>query len=274
MNCLLHLSDPHFGTEQAAVAHALAALVEAERPAAAVLSGDVTQRATRRQFALARAFVDRLALPRLLVVPGNHDIPLIALATRALAPYARYRRAFGDDLAPVVEAPDFLLVGVNTTRWWRHENGAVSRAQTARAAQRLARGRPGQLKIVVVHQPVAVTRREDHKNLLIGREQAVRAWAHAGADLVLGGHIHLPFVLPLHEVFGALDRRVWCVQAGTALSTRLRADAPNSVNLLRFGGLAAADSPRRCVVEQWDFSARCNAFRCARVHELVLERNE
>jgi 3',5'-cyclic AMP phosphodiesterase CpdA len=267
VNCLLHLSDPHFGTEQAAVAGALAALVEAERPVAAVLSGDITQRATRRQFALARAFVDRLRVPQLLAVPGNHDIPLIALLTRALAPYARYRHAFGEELEPVVETPELLLVGVNTTRWYRHENGAVSEAQAAHAARRLAQARPGQLRIVVVHQPVAVTRREDRKNLLIGREQAVRAWARAGADLVLGGHIHLPFVLPLHEVFGALDRRIWCVQAGTALSTRLRADAPNSVNLVRFG----MGNPRRCVVEQWDFNARSNAFRCARVHELVLD---
>ncbi|GAA4330190.1 metallophosphoesterase family protein [Variovorax defluvii] len=274
MNCLLHLSDPHFGTEQPTVARALAALVEAERPLAAVLSGDITQRATRGQFALARAFIDRLALPQLLVVPGNHDIPLIALATRALAPYARYRRAFGKELQPVVDAPDVLLVGVNTTRRWRHVNGAVSEAQAARVAQRLAGGRPGQLKIVVVHQPVAVTRQEDRKNLLIGREQAVRAWARAGADLVLGGHIHLPFVLPLHEVFDALDRRMWCVQAGTALSTRLRADAPNSVNLIRFGGVADPGSPRRCVVEQWDFSARNDAFRCVRTHEPELDRNE
>ncbi|WP_077000148.1 metallophosphoesterase [Variovorax sp. KK3] len=266
MKCLLHWSDPHFGTEQPGVARALAALVEAERPCAAVLSGDITQRATRRQFARARAFVDKLAVPQMLTVPGNHDIPLIALLTRTLAPYARYRQAFGNELEPVVEAPGVLMIGVNTTRWYRHENGAVSAAQAARVARRLARSGPEKLRIVVVHQPVAVTREEDHKNLLIGRAPAVRAWGRAGADLVLGGHIHLPFVLPLHEQF-ALERPMWCVQAGTALSTRLRADAPNSVNLVRF---SAQGSERRCIVEQWDYGMRNGAFRCARVHTLPL----
>ena len=267
MSCLLHMSDPHFGTEQPEVMRALAMLVRTERPSALVLSGDITQRATRAQFARARAFVDSLAVPRLLAIPGNHDIPLFALSTRVLAPYARYSAAFGDDLEPVVDVPDFLVVGVNTTRWYRHENGAASAQQAERAARRLAKGSARQLRVVVVHQPVAVTREEDHKNLLIGREEAVRIWAEAEADLVLGGHIHLPFVLPLHGGAGGTTRRMWCVQAGTAVSTRLRADAPNSVNLIRFEG---RDGERRCTVEQWDCSGGVAQFRRARVHSLAL----
>ncbi|HJS05342.1 MAG TPA: metallophosphoesterase family protein [Variovorax sp.] len=270
MTCLLHMSDPHFGTEQPEVMRALAALVRAERPSALVLSGDITQRATRAQFARARAFVDSLAVPRLLAIPGNHDIPLFALSTRLLAPYARYRSAFGQALEPVVDSPDFLVVGVNTTRWYRHENGAASPQQAERVARRLAQGTARQLRVVVVHQPVAITREEDRKNLLVGREEAVRIWAEAGADLVLGGHIHLPFVVPLHETAGVLARRMWCVQAGTAVSTRLRAGAPNSVNLIRFEGEAGE---RRCTVEQWDCAAGGAPFRRARVHTLALDAN-
>lgn len=270
MSCLLHMSDPHFGTEQPKVMRALAALVQAERPGALVLSGDITQRATRAQFARARAFVDSLAVPRMLAIPGNHDIPLFALPTRVLAPYARYRAAFGDELEPVVDSPDFLIVGVNTTRWYRHENGAASAQQAERAARRLAQGTARQLRVVVVHQPVAVTRAEDCKNLLVGREQAVRIWAEAGADLVLGGHIHLPFVLPLHEGTNGLTRRMWCVQAGTAVSTRLRAGAPNSVNLVCFDG---EPGERRCTVEQWDCDAGGAPFRRVRGQTLALSMN-
>jgi len=40
---------------------------------------------------------------------------------------------------------------------------------------------------------------------------ALARWAEAGADLVMGGHIHLPFVLALH----GLARPMWAVQAGT-----------------------------------------------------------
>lgn len=56
------------------------------------------------------------------------------------------------------------------------------------------------------------------------------AWAAAGADLVLGGHIHLPFTLPLH----GLAQRLWAVQAGTAVSARTRSGVPNSVSSLRW----------------------------------------
>ena len=72
MTLLLHLSDPHFGTERAPVVAALEALVREQRPDVMLLSGDITQRATPAQFAAARRFVDRLALPALVAIPGNH----------------------------------------------------------------------------------------------------------------------------------------------------------------------------------------------------------
>ena len=78
MSTVLQISDPHFGTEQAPVVEALAALADQQQPDLVVLSGDITQRARPAQFAAARAFVDRLGVP-VLAIPGNHDIPLFAL---------------------------------------------------------------------------------------------------------------------------------------------------------------------------------------------------
>ena len=196
MAVLLHWSDPHFGTEQPAVMDALARFSQQVRPDLLVLSGDITQRARRRQFHAARAFAHRLGAP-LLAIPGNHDIPLFHLGLRLCRPYARYREAFGDDLEPVHEAPGWLVLGVNTTRWWRHKNGQVSAAQIERVAERLARARPEQLRVVVVHQPVAVLQAAETHNLLRGQAAALPRWAAAGADLVLGGHIHLPYVTAL-----------------------------------------------------------------------------
>ncbi len=267
MSCILQVSDPHFGTEQAPVVRALEHLARAQQPGLLVLSGDITQRATRPQFEAARDFVRRLGIAHTLAIPGNHDMPLFALAARAFNPYGRYRRAFGDELEPVVDLPDCLAIGVNTTRWYRHEDGDVSQAQVERVAARLARASPGQLRIVVVHQPVAVTRKRDRGNLLDGREAAVRRWAGAGADLVLGGHIHLPYVLPLDHEFAGLARAVWCVQAGTALSTRVRAEAPNSVNLIRHEPRAPG---RRCTVDRWDYARASGSFERVETHVLAL----
>ena len=68
-------------------------------------------------------------------------------------------------------------------------------------------------------------------------------------DLLLGGHIHLLYVCPLCERFSDLPHPVWAVQAGTAVSSRVRDGIPNSVNLIRYAG---TERPRRCVVERWD----------------------
>jgi len=255
MSVLLQISDPHFGTEQPPVVEALVALARQQRPDLLVLSGDITQRARPAQFKAARAFMDHLGAP-MLALPGNHDIPLFDLWTRLRRPYARHIAAFGADLEPVHSSRDLMVVCVNTTRAWRHKHGEVSGHQIDRVARQLAGAGAAQLRVVVVHQPAAVTRADDMPNRLRGHAAALQRWAAAGADLVMGGHIHLPYVLALP----GLARPMWAVQAGTAVSSRVRKGVPNSVNLLRWG----ADSPRgSCVIEQWDFSVADRAFVCA-----------
>ncbi len=252
MTVLLQISDPHFGTEQLPVVEALVTLSLQQRPDLLVLSGDITQRARSAQFRAARAFIDRLGTP-VLAIPGNHDIPLFDLGARLLHPYARHRHAFGDELEPIHSSPDLLVLCVNTTRWYRHKNGEVSLAQIERVARRLTGAGPGQLRVVVVHQPVAAVRPGEVHNLLRGHAAALQRWAAAGADLVMGGHIHLPYVMALPH----LVRPMWAVQAGTAVSSRVRDGVPNSVNLLRWGSDA---SDGLCLIERWDHSDTAQAF--------------
>ncbi len=269
MSVLLQISDPHFGTEQAPVMAALTRFVHALKPSMLVLSGDLTQRARRSQFRAARRFVDKLAVPMVLAVPGNHDVPLFNLYARIFSPFANYLREFGPELEPVLETPDMLVIGVNTTmpRW--HKDGRASPAQIERVAVRLARAPADVLRMVVVHQPVHVPRPSEVKNLLVGREAAVRRWAAAGADLILGGHIHLPYVRPLRERYAEIPREVWAVQAGTAVSTRIRSDAPNSINVIRFGSQRTEPS---CIVERWDCPLPHTQFELVESHELLLDR--
>lgn len=252
MSTLLQISDTHFGTEQTPVMEALRALVREQCPDVLVLSGDITQRAQPAQFQAARAFTDSLGLP-MVAIPGNHDLPMFDLWARFSHPYGRYMAAFGNDLEPVYHSPDLLVVCVNTTRVWRHQHGEVSSTQVERVAHLLSGAQAAQLRVVVVHQPMAVTRQADAHHRLRGHAAALRHWAAAGADIVMGGHIHLPFVQHLTH----LSRPVWVVQAGTAVSSRTRAGVPNSVNLLRWG---PAMAPGCCRVEQWDHAAHAGAF--------------
>lgn len=253
---LLQISDTHFGTEEPAVVAAVLRLCADQRPDLAILSGDITQRARAHQFAAAARFFSRLDARRRLALPGNHDIPLFNLFARVFHPYAGYQAAFGEELEPVLDWPAARVIGVNTTRPERHEDGEVSPRQIATVTRHLSAASPEQLRIVVTHQPIHVITDQDRKNRLHGAEPALSAWADAGADLVLGGHIHLPYVRRLGREAG-LARTVWIVQAGTAVSRRVRGGIPNSLNLIRY---IVESGARRCSVERWDYSRDADRF--------------
>lgn len=273
MKRLLQISDLHFGTEKPEVMAALTALAHAKKPDVLVVSGDITQRATVAQFSRAKAFCDQLNIPAMVSLPGNHDLPLFNLFVRLARPYARYQQAFGQHLEPAVTTPELCLVTVNTTRWWRHKNGEVSKAQIQRVCKQLEHATKQQLRVVVVHQPVYVPRPQDEHDRLRGWQMAVCAWAQAGADIVMGGHIHLPYVQDMSLGVIPVNRRIWCVQAGTAVSSRIRREAPNSVNLIEY---APESGELRCSVERWDYQFEKTAGYFARVdsHSLQLQRNE
>lgn len=266
MSVILHISDPHFGTERAMVMEALLQLRREQAPDLLILSGDITQRARRRQFRLARVYVNRLNVANTLTLPGNHDIPMFNLAARVFYPYANYCREFGPNLEPAFESERLLVLAVNTTRPYRRKDGEVSTQQIERIARRLGAARPQQLRIVVTHQPVAVLRDRDADNLLHAHERAARAWVRAGADLILGGHIHLPYIAPLHEQLPDLSRRAWVVQAGTAISRRIRHEADNSINLIRY------QEAGRVSIERWDYSEGQQRFGLIHCEALTLSR--
>lgn len=268
MSLVVQISDTHFGTERPDVVMALGELIVSMQPDLVILSGDVTQRARRDQFDAARRFIDGYNRPT-LVIPGNHDIPLLNVVARLVNPFGGYRRVFGADLEPEFADDALLVIGVNTVRARRHKNGEVSDAQIDRVARRLRDASDAQLRVVVTHQPVHVIREKDKANLLINHERAISVWAEAGADLVLGGHIHLPYVRPLNTAARSLASELWSVQAGTALSTRIREGISNSFNAIHHD---PATDRAVCVVEQWDYNEANGRFDPGGRTSVPLER--
>ncbi len=106
---------------------------------------------------------------------------------------------------------------------------------------------------------------EDAPNLLRGHAAALQRWSAAGVDLVLGGHIHLPFV----KAIEGLSRPVWAVQAGTAVSSRVRVGVPNSVNLLRWD---AGSIQPVCRIERWCFGNDAQTFALTNVSDITPAR--
>lgn len=222
-----------------------------------MLCGDITQRARRAQFRAARAFIDSLALP-VLALPGNHDLPLFDLPARLLAPYAEYRRHICSDLSPWWLGEEVAVVGVNSTRLLRHKHGVISPQVVEAVARRLGRFSAATFRVVALHHPLEIVDKADRRNRVRGADAALAAWTAAGADLFLGGHIHLPYCVPV----GPESSRAVALQAGTAVSTRRRGGRPNSYHLVRFDGSAG----RSIEVEQLDYMGAEGFRACRRWH--------
>lgn len=253
-----HLSDPHFGTVQPPVRDALLRDLREHSPAFVLMTGDITQRARSAQFQSAREFLDALAPLPWMAIPGNHDLPLFDILTRLFNPYRLYRRFIAADLNPVYRDDDIAVLCVNATRPSRHKNGVLSGKQIDQVAERLMHlSQP--FKIVAVHQPLAVPVESELHNVARGADHALACWLDAGADLFVGGHIHLPYCMPATSTSSA--RRGVIAQAGTCLSSRVRHDVPNSYNRLIF---ESSDITRRMRVEQRDYDSGTDRFALKR----------
>jgi 3',5'-cyclic AMP phosphodiesterase CpdA len=115
MRIVVHLSDLHFGRVDPRLEPPLVRTIHAIAPDLIATSGDLTQRARRSQFEQARAFLQQLRMPT-IVVPGNHDVPLFNIAARLVNPFAGYRRRIQRDLEPIFRGEEMIVVGLNSAR--------------------------------------------------------------------------------------------------------------------------------------------------------------
>lgn len=232
MRVIAHLSDLHFGAERADAVEALARDLDALRPSLVIVSGDLTQRARRRQFAAARDFLARLRFPQ-LVIPGNHDVPLYDVLRRFLAPLRRYRGFIAEEVNPVFSDDELIVVGLNTARSATWKNGRLSVEQLKLLERRLRPEDP-RGKIVVTHHPF-MPPPDDAGVALVGRSaKAVPVLERLGVDLLLAGHLHRQYAANVQARFPGTQRAILCAQAGTAVSGRVRAGEPNSYNVILF----------------------------------------
>jgi 3',5'-cyclic AMP phosphodiesterase CpdA len=194
---LLHVSDLHTGTqEEPEVEHALARLVERLEPQVVVASGDLAHRGRRQELERASELLRSLG-PPVLAVPGNHDLPYTP--SRFVRPWAEFERVW-ETTEPTASGPGLHVVGLNSARPFRQQGGALSRTQLERAAVRLAMAEDGALRVAVLHHHlIGAPWRATHKRPVSHRNHVLRALVDAGADLILGGHIHQAAVSERHE---------------------------------------------------------------------------
>ena len=248
---IVHLSDLHFGRVDPAILPALVRAVVAVAPDLVVVSGDITQRAGVAEFKAAAHFLETLPAP-LLVVPGNHDVPLYNVLLRWLAPLDRYRRYITSDLAPFFEDAEIAVLGVNTARALTFKDGRINRLQIGAAMRCFALCRKDVTRIVVTHHPFDMPdpvegAKPGHK--VVGRaDMAMGGFVLADVDIILSGHLHMSGFGETTELYPLPGRAALLIRAGTAISTRRRGEV-NAFNVLR---VARPEVAIDCMVWQAD----------------------
>jgi 3',5'-cyclic AMP phosphodiesterase CpdA len=231
MKTIAHLSDLHFGTELPQVMEAMIADVRAADPSIVIVSGDLTQRARGGQFQAAKECLDRLPTPQ-IVVPGNHDIPLFDVVRRFASPLKRYCHWISSDLDPTFEDDEILVIALNTARSFTWKNGRISIEQIDGLRSRLKEGGL-RVKIVVTHHPFLPPPGDPGIDLVGRAAKAIRVLDECNVDLLLAGHLHRGYAGDIRTHYPAARRAMIAIQAGTAISQRMRHGEANAYNVIR-----------------------------------------
>ncbi|HSS21655.1 MAG TPA: metallophosphoesterase family protein [Pyrinomonadaceae bacterium] len=231
MRTIVHLSDVHFGRVNEQVIAPLIDAVNGLAPNVVAVSGDLTQRARSHQFEEARAFLDQLPQPQ-IVVPGNHDVPLHNVPARFFQPLEKYRRYITDDLQPFYQDDEIAVLGINTARSLTIKGGRVNQRQVHTIQDRFCSLDKNIVRIVVTHHPFDLPAGQSKRNLVGRARMAMEALASCGADVFLAGHLHVSQTTHSASRYKIAGHSALVVQAGTATSSRGRGEA-NSFNVVR-----------------------------------------
>jgi 3',5'-cyclic AMP phosphodiesterase CpdA len=251
MRTVVHLSDIHFGRVDYKLLDPLKEVVFGVQPDVVVVSGDLTQRARSAQFKEAKAWLDTLPQPQ-IIVPGNHDIPLYNVAARFLTPLDKYRQYVTPDLAPEYIDEEIAVMGLNTARSLTFKDGRVNQEQIGRLHDRLAGLGKDLTRIVVTHHPFDLPENADEDDLVDRAPMAMEAFSRCGVDLLLAGHLHASHSASSARRYKISGYAALVVQAGTATSTRGRGEQ-NSFNVLKI-------DPEEIEVVRYSWSDEAGAF--------------
>jgi 3',5'-cyclic AMP phosphodiesterase CpdA len=234
---IAHLSDIHFGGELTEAAQASLRSVADFDPIVVAVTGDLTLNGLPREFRAARDWLAQLG-PAVVVTPGNHDTPYWNLPLRAIRPFGRYRRYIGASDGAAFDTPQVSVRALNSARGAQPRldwsKGALDLGQLNRIAWSAG------VRVFACHHPLVDLAGAPVSGGVRCGALAAAALSEAGVELVLTGHVHVPFALPL----SGGSHTCYAIGAGT-LSRRLRG-APAS-----FSTIEISDEAFDVTVQAW-----------------------
>jgi 3',5'-cyclic AMP phosphodiesterase CpdA len=212
---ILHVSDLHVGRrEESEPLAALHGLVAELKPELVLATGDLAHRGKRAQLERARDVLEELGAP-VLPVPGNHDIPY-TFPARFTRTFSDWQAVFGPPEQDFV-SDRLVVAGLNSVRPWRQQDGGLELTSVRGLGARLAQAPANALRVVALHHHLAAPPwRAARKRPLHGRDRALSAFAEAGVELVVGGHVHQASVTERREFEVSGDSRTALLVLATA----------------------------------------------------------
>lgn len=235
---ILHISDLHFGKPFLQhVADAVVTSAEQIQPDVLVVSGDLTQRAKREEFKAAREYLDRFPSLPIVVIPGNHDVPLYRVGERLTKPLANYQREINEELNTVLELDRAVIVALDSTAPHRAiSNGRIHDWQLD-LCDKAFRDVPDEVaKIVVAHHHFAPAPDYLHDWSMPKAKRAMMKFIDLDVDMILGGHLHRAYIGNSLDLYPGAhrERGIIICQCGTTTSRRGRGreQEKNSFNVI------------------------------------------
>lgn len=224
---LAHLSDVHFGRiSHPRIVQALIDEVNGAGLDLVVVSGDLTQRARRSEFAEARAMLDAFE-PPVIVVPGNHDVrawwhnPFDRLWRSS----RRFRTYISEDVTPQFAVEGLAAFGLNSAHGWTIKGGRIRPEHVEEMEAFFRRQPPEAFRVLTLHHHLMLLEGLGDHDISRHARLALEAAQRARVDLVLCGHLHTSHVAPVElapPARGGEGHRVVIASAGTATSSRGR----------------------------------------------------
>lgn len=217
---IAHISDVHFGKiAHPGIVPALIDDINGSEVDLVVVSGDVTQRARRKEFKATREMLDAFDPPS-LVIPGNHDVyAWWYLYGRIFNPLRRFQRLLSDDMTPSFEQDGVAVLGINSAHGRTIKNGRIRQAERE-AIRTYFADKGDHFKVLAVHHHLTEIEALGKHDVVRGATATLELVAAAGIDLVLCGHLHISHVEQMPV--SSLQHPLVVASAGTATSSRGR----------------------------------------------------
>ncbi|WP_298623345.1 metallophosphoesterase [uncultured Legionella sp.] len=253
---IIHISDLHFGMHKPALIDPFLEELVLLKPELIIISGDLTQRARKEQYQQLSAFLQQLIAP-LLIVPGNHDIPLDNPFVRFLHPFKRFKEYVSPELGASYNDAEVNILGVNSATPYKLKDGTLSNKTLNRIKNHFSAD-SRQLNILFFHHNLKYFSGMHHP--LSNAEEFLDYLKISPIHIVCTGHLHysnLKLIRKKQNTHCAL------LHAGSLFCSRTR-DGKNSFYFINTEQL-------RCSIERRVFVN--NSFASEHIYSLDFSSN-